>query len=54
MIAKPKAYDEININEEFEKKQEHKSFLNLLENKGIKIYKATNKIFFPAFIFLKA
>ena len=33
------------INEEFEKKQEHKSFLNLLENKAIKIYKATNKIF---------
>ena len=33
------------INEEFEKKQEHKSFLNLLENKGIKIYKAVNKIF---------
>lgn len=33
------------INEDFENKQEHKSFLNSLENKGIKIYKASNKIF---------
>ena len=33
------------INEDFEKKQEHKSFLTLLEKKGIKIYKTPNKIF---------
>lgn len=33
------------INENFEKKQEHKEFLDLLERKNIKIYKTSNKIF---------
>ena len=33
------------INEVFEKKQEHKEFLDLLESKNIKIYKTSNKIF---------
>ncbi|MDY5212877.1 TrmH family RNA methyltransferase [Intestinibacter sp.] len=33
------------INEDFEKKQEHKVLLEELQNKGIKIYKTLNKIF---------
>ena len=33
------------INEDFEKKQEHRDFLIELENKGIKVYKTLNKIF---------
>ena len=33
------------INEDFENKQDHVEFLNLLENKNINIYKTTNKIF---------
>ena len=37
--------DYVFINEDFENKQEHAEFLNLLENKNIKTYKTTNKIF---------
>lgn len=33
------------INEDFEKKQDHKALLEELENKNIKIYKTSNKIF---------
>ena len=33
------------INEDFEKKQDHKVLLEELENKNIKIYKTSNKIF---------
>lgn len=33
------------INENFENKQEHCEFLKVLDNKNIKIYKTTNKIF---------
>ena len=33
------------INEDFEKKQEHLEFIKILEDKNIKIYKTTNKIF---------
>ena len=33
------------INEDFEKKQEHRDFLIELENKGIKVYNTLNKIF---------
>lgn len=33
------------INEDFEKKQEHLAFIKILEDKNIKIYKTTNKIF---------
>lgn len=37
--------DYVFINETFEDKQEHKNFLNILEEKNIKIFKTTNKIF---------
>ena len=37
--------DYVFINEDFEKKQEHKEFLELLKKKDIKVYKTTNKIF---------
>ncbi|WP_455542629.1 TrmH family RNA methyltransferase [Intestinibacter sp.] len=37
--------DYVFINEDFEKKEEHKKFLTELENKGIKVYKTLNKIF---------
>ena len=33
------------INETFENKEEHKNFLKVLEEKNIKIFKTTNKIF---------
>jgi TrmH family RNA methyltransferase len=37
--------DYVFINEDFEKKEEHKNFIALLEDKNIKIFKTTNKIF---------
>jgi TrmH family RNA methyltransferase len=37
--------DYVFINEDFEKKEEHKKFIALLEDKNIKIFKTTNKIF---------
>lgn len=37
--------DYVFINETFEEKEEHKNFLNILENKNIKVFKTTNKIF---------
>lgn len=37
--------DYVFINETFEDKEEHKNFLNILENKNIKIFRTTNKIF---------
>ena len=37
--------DYIFINEDFEKKQEHKDFLEVLKKKDIRVYKTTNKIF---------
>jgi TrmH family RNA methyltransferase len=37
--------DYVFINEDFEKKEEHKNFITLLEDKNIKIFKTTNKIF---------
>ncbi|MGL6107296.1 TrmH family RNA methyltransferase [Romboutsia sp.] len=33
------------INEDFENKEEHVDFVNILKNKNIKVYKTTNKIF---------
>ena len=33
------------INEDFENKDEHKNFVNILKEKHIKIYKTTNKLF---------
>lgn len=37
--------DYVFINEDFEKKKEHLDFINILNNKNVKIYKTTNKIF---------
>ena len=37
--------DYVFINEDFEKKQEHKEFLEILKKKDIRVYKTTNKIF---------
>ena len=37
--------DYVFINETFEEKKEHKNFLNILEEKNIKVFKTTNKIF---------
>ena len=37
--------DYVFINEDFEKKQEHKEFLETLKKKDIRVYKTTNKIF---------
>ena len=37
--------DYVFINETFENKEEHKNFLKVLEEKNIKIFKTTNKIF---------
>ncbi|MGL4911972.1 MAG: TrmH family RNA methyltransferase [Romboutsia sp.] len=37
--------DYVFINEEFEKKEEHENFLNILREKNINTYKTTNKIF---------
>ena len=37
--------DYVFINEDFEKKQEHKDFLEVLKKKDIRVYKTTNKIF---------
>ena len=37
--------DYVFINEDFEKKEEHENFLNILIEKNIKTYKTTNKIF---------
>ncbi|MGL5312771.1 MAG: TrmH family RNA methyltransferase [Peptostreptococcaceae bacterium] len=37
--------DYVFINEDFEKKQEHTEFLEVLKNKNINTYKTTNKIF---------
>ena len=37
--------DYVFINEAFENKEEHKNFLKVLEEKNIKIFKTTNKIF---------
>ncbi len=37
--------DYVFINEDFEKKQEHKDFLEILNQKNVKVYKTTNKIF---------
>lgn len=37
--------DYLFINEAFENKEEHKNFLKVLEEKNIKIFKTTNKIF---------
>ena len=37
--------DYVFINENFENKEEHKRFLTILEDKNIKIFKTTNKIF---------
>ena len=37
--------DYVFINETFEEKKEHKNFLNILEEKNIKVFRTTNKIF---------
>ena len=37
--------DYVFINETFEEKKEHKNFLNILEEKNIKVFKTANKIF---------
>ena len=37
--------DYVFINEDFEKKEEHREFLEVLKKKDIRIYKTTNKIF---------
>ena len=37
--------DYVFINETFEEKEEHKNFLNILEDNNIKVFKTTNKIF---------
>lgn len=37
--------DYVFINEDFENKEEHKYFLDILEKKNIRIYKTSNKIF---------
>lgn len=37
--------DYIFINETFEDKEEHRNFLNMLDEKNIKVFKTTNKIF---------
>ena len=37
--------DYVFINEDFEKKSEHSSFINVLKERNIKVYKTTNKIF---------
>ena len=37
--------DYVFINEDFERKKEHLDFINILNNKNVKIYKTTNKIF---------
>ena len=37
--------DYVFINETFEDKEDHKNFLNILEDNNIKVFKTTNKIF---------
>ncbi len=37
--------DYVFINEDFENKEEHNDFIEILKNKNIKVYKTTNKLF---------